>query len=130
MKTKLITTIIAAILLICAVVPRVSADDKPAAKQRYEYAIIKYDGPDRIQIMYPNQKVDMYRVFDKGVKLPADAKQEEFCVTYAVNELAKDWLGSDPTARHARHAAPRVALTPACPRTCFGAVFLRCRFGV
>ena len=90
MKTKLIATTIAAILLICAIAPRAFAEDKPAAKQRFEYAIIKWDGPDRIQVLYPNQKVDMYRVFEKGAKLPADAKQEEFCVTYAVNELAKD----------------------------------------
>ena len=90
MKIKLLTIIVAAILVVCAVVPRASADDKTAVKQRFEYATIKYDGPDRIQVMYPNQKVEMYRVFEKGVKLPPDAKQEEFCVTYAVNELAKD----------------------------------------
>src|SRR3954464_7770999 len=54
-----------------------NAQDKPVVAQRYEYTLLKWDGPDKIQLFYPD-KFEYYRVFEKGVKLPKNAHDEEF----------------------------------------------------
>lgn len=59
-----------------------------AAKQRYEVAMIKFDGPDRIQYILPN-KTEYVRIF-KDAPLPKDIHDEEYCLTYAANKLAQD----------------------------------------
>lgn len=58
------------------------------ATQTYEYAVIKYDGPDRIQLILPDS-TEFIRVFQTGAKLPKNIHDEEFCVNWAVNHLAK-----------------------------------------
>ena len=75
----------------------VAAQDKLSA-QKYEYALLKYDGPDKIQIFYPD-RFEFMRLFEKGHKLPKDAHDEEFCVATAVNTMAKD--GWEPIQLHA-----------------------------
>ena len=59
------------------------------ALARYEVAMIKWDGPDKIQLITP-QKSEFLRVFKTGVTLPADIHDEEFCLTWAANKLAQD----------------------------------------
>ena len=66
--------------------------------QRYECAIIKYDGPDRIQYITP-EKSETVRLFKTGVELPKDIHDEEFCMMYAANKLAKE--GWEPVTLHA-----------------------------
>ena len=65
---------------------RSAAQDK-AASQKYEYAMIKWDGPDKIQYILP-EKFESVRLGAK-YPLPKDAQPEEYYLTVASNELAK-----------------------------------------
>jgi len=56
---------------------------------RYEVAIVKWDGPDKLQFITP-QKNETMRLFKTGVKLPEDTHDEEFCLTWAANKMAQD----------------------------------------
>ncbi len=58
----------------------------PAA---YEYAIVKWDGPDRLYYNLPQSFV-MVHVRSQGVMIPRDAQEEEWCLTYAANQLAQE----------------------------------------
>lgn len=73
------------------------AQEKPG-RQLYEYALLKWDGPDKVQVFYPD-KFDYFRVFEKGNTLPKNAHDEEYCVNLVVNNLAKD--GWEPIQLHA-----------------------------
>jgi hypothetical protein len=56
--------------------------------QRYEVAIIKWDGSDKLQLITP-QRSEFLRLFQSGVQLPRDIHDEEFCLTWAANKLAQ-----------------------------------------
>ena len=58
-----------------------------AAAQQYEYAMIKWDGPDRIQYILP----DKFEVVRLGKKFPRPdgAQEEEYYLAMATNELAR-----------------------------------------
>lgn len=62
-----------------------SAQDK---MQRYEYAIVKWDGPDRLYYNLPDQ-FKMVHLEEAGTKIPKEAQNEEFCLAVACNEMAK-----------------------------------------
>jgi hypothetical protein len=89
MKNKPLLVIALAVLALCLVGTRLLHAQGRSAPQQYEYAILKWDGPDRIQICYPD-RFESYRVFEKGIGLPKGAHDEEFCVNYGVNLLARD----------------------------------------
>jgi hypothetical protein len=89
MKNKPLLVIALAALALSLVGTRLLHAQDRGARQQYEYAMLKWDGPDRIQICYPD-RFESYRVFEKGVGLPRGAHDEEFCVNYAVNILARD----------------------------------------
>jgi len=61
----------------------------PGAAQKYEVAMIKWDGPDKIQLITP-QKCEFMRVFKNGIQLPPDIHDEEFCLNWAANRLAQE----------------------------------------
>jgi hypothetical protein len=63
------------------------AEARAPQNAKYEYGMILWDKSDRIQIITPedNQRVRVY----KFVKLPHDISEEEFCVTWAINSVAK-----------------------------------------
>lgn len=65
--------------------------------QKYEVAVIKFDGPDRIQYLLPgnSQKV---RIFEEA-PLPKGIQDEAYCLAYAANKLAKD--GWEPVSMDA-----------------------------
>jgi hypothetical protein len=65
----------------------VRAQDKPAA--RYEYAILKWDGPDRLFYNLP-YKFEIVHLSKTGVIVPRDAQEEEYCLVAGCNRLAKD----------------------------------------
>jgi hypothetical protein len=67
---------------------RSGAQDR-AGMQPWEYAIVKWDGPDKVQYILPN-KFDYVRMFEEGRPLPKNAENEEFCLTMAANKLAKE----------------------------------------
>lgn len=70
------------VLLLLAVGSRAFGADN------YEYAMIKWDGPDRLGVIYPD-RAELVRVF-KIVKPPPDITEEEFCLTWGANKLAKE----------------------------------------
>ncbi|HYR42424.1 MAG TPA: hypothetical protein VER98_05345 [Terriglobia bacterium] len=82
---KHVLLIAAGVLLISGIVPAADKSDAP----RYEYAIIKWDGPDRIYYNLPD-KFELVHIRNQGVTIPKEAQEEEFCLTYAANQLAKD----------------------------------------
>ncbi len=107
MKNKTLVAITVVILAVWAEGTRfLHAQDKPV-HQRYEYALLKWDGPDRIQIFYPD-KFDSFRVFEKGNVLPKNAHDEEFCVNLVVNDLARE--GWEPIQLHATRVMLRRAV--------------------
>jgi hypothetical protein len=71
---------------------------EPAATQRYECAMIKWDGPDKVALIYPDHS-EVVRVF-KSAKLPADVTEEEFCLTWGANKLALE--GWEPVNLNSR----------------------------
>lgn len=83
------------------------AQDKPATTARYEYGMIKWDGPDKLQFLTP-QKTEFLRAFKSGVQVPADMHDEEVCVLWAVNRMAKD--GWEVVTLHATRVMMRRAL--------------------
>jgi len=59
-----------------------------AVSHNWECAMIKWDGPDKLGIIYPDH-AEVVRVF-KSTKLPPDITEEEFCLTWGANKLAKE----------------------------------------
>ncbi len=87
-KTMLAVVLLSAAMLGAIHNPAWAADPAgPAAK--WEYAVVKWDGPDRIYYNLPD-KFELVHLKDLGVKIPGDAQQEEFCLAWAANKLSKD----------------------------------------
>ena len=63
------------------------AQDKPAA--RYEYAIVKWDGPDRLFYNLPG-RFELVHLEKQGTQIPKDAQDEEYCLAVGCNIMAKD----------------------------------------
>lgn len=74
------------------------APAQSASVTKYEYAMAKWDGPDRVQYILPD-KFQEVRLFEKH-PLPKGAQAEEFCLTTAANELAKE--GWEPVNLNSR----------------------------
>lgn len=63
------------------------AQDKASAK--YEYAIVKWDGPDRLFYNLPGS-FELAHLRKDGVEIPKDTQEEEWCLMFAANKMAKD----------------------------------------
>ena len=83
---KKYTLIVLAIALLAFVGLQAQNKSEPGA---YEYAIVKWDGPDRLYYNLPQSFV-MVHVRSQGVTIPRDAQEEEWCLAYAANQLAKE----------------------------------------
>ena len=79
-------------LMLCAAAASV------ARAENYEYAMIKWDGPDKLAMIYPD-RAEIVRVF-KMAKLPSDVSEEEFCLTWGANKLGKE--GWEPVNLNSR----------------------------
>ena len=74
----------------CVVMPSYSfAQDKAANHQLYEYAIVKWDGPDRLYYNLPDDKLEIVHLEKDGVTIPKDADAEQYCLSIAANRMAK-----------------------------------------
>ena len=60
-----------------------------SAAEQYECAMIKWDGPDKLAIIYPD-RAETIRVFKVAQQPPSDVQPEEFCLTWGANKLAKE----------------------------------------
>lgn len=57
---------------------------------RPEYAVIKWDGSDKVSINYPG-KSEIMHVFElSGSRTPKEMQDEEFCLAWMANKLAQD----------------------------------------
>jgi hypothetical protein len=65
-----------------------TAQDRGAA-QRYECALIKWDGNDKIHLNLPDKSL-IWRAYESGERTPKEMAEEEYCLTWAANKLAKD----------------------------------------
>ena len=74
-------------ILTCLLVAGVTPNAQESART-YEYAIVKWDGPDRLYYNLPGQ-FEFVQMKDRKVPIPKDAQPEEFWLAYAANELAK-----------------------------------------
>jgi hypothetical protein len=81
-----------------AVVVSMRAQEK-AHPAKYEYAIVKWDGPDRLYWNLPN-KFEMTHLEKQGITVPKEAENEEFCLAAASNIMAKD--GWEPVNLNSR----------------------------
>ena len=88
MKNNKSTLIAIAAAALLSVVWLANAQPRNAV-QKYEVAMIKWDGGDKLQFITP-EKSEMIRLFKTGVDLPRDIRDEEFCLTWAANKLAQE----------------------------------------
>ena len=98
MNRKLLLSLAALALFSLTVVLLVRAQEHAAATPRFECAMIKWDGPDKLALIYADH-AEVIRVF-KSAKLPADMTEEEFCLTWGANKLAQ--LGWEPVNLNSR----------------------------
>ena len=94
------------VLASCVVLP-VSAQDKAP---KFEYAIVKWDGPDRLYKNLPGNKLEVVRLEKLGITVPKEAQDEEFCLSVAANLMAKD--GWEAVNLNSRRILLRRPVTP------------------
>src|SRR5258706_434126 len=88
---KKIICLATALVIVGIALLSVRAQEKPAGSPalKYEYAIVKWDGPDRLFYNLPN-KFEMVHLEKIGITIPREAQEEEFCLAVACNIMAKD----------------------------------------
>lgn len=74
----------------CLAMPTSFAQDTAAKHHYYEYAIVKWDGPDRLYYNLPNDEFKLVHLEQDGVKIPKEADNEQYCLSIAANRMAKD----------------------------------------
>jgi hypothetical protein len=84
---KKIICVVSLVLLGCFALPTISSAQDKVAK--YEYAVVKWDGPDRLFYNLPD-KFEVVHLEKTGVTIPKEANAEEYCLTLAANKMAKD----------------------------------------
>lgn len=87
MKKPALLLLLPAILLVLALIQSSTAQAPANATARWEYGILKWDGPDRTYYNLPG-KFELVHLRDKGVDVPKNAQEEEFYLTWAANEMA------------------------------------------
>ncbi len=98
MNQKLIGLTCAVAFACLGAVWLIKAQPTQTAVARFECAMIKWDGPDKLAIIYPD-RAEVVRVF-KSAKLSADVSEEEFCLTWGANKLVKE--GWEPVNLNSR----------------------------
>ena len=67
-----------------------STAQEKASSHRCEFAIVKWDGNDKVCVNLPG-KAEILRVYDlSGDRTPKEMQEEEFCLTWMANKMAKD----------------------------------------
>jgi hypothetical protein len=87
MKKLIIIAVMAGAAVLWNMHPGVAQDKAAAAK--YEYGIVKWDGPDRLFYNLP-EKFELAHLAKSGVQIPHDAQEEEWCLAYAANQMARE----------------------------------------
>jgi hypothetical protein len=63
------------------------AQSRAAAK--FEYAIVRWEEPDRLYYNYPDGRSELVYLLKTGQKIPESASAQEYCLAQACNFLAK-----------------------------------------
>ena len=67
-----------------------STAQEKSLPQHYEYAVIKWDGNDKVCVNLPN-KSEILHVYElSGSRTPKEMQEEEFCLAFMANKLAKE----------------------------------------
>lgn len=104
---------LSALVIACLLASDGRAQTTAKAVQVYEYAVVKWDGPDRIYYNLPD-KFELVHLKKIGIEIPRDAQNEEFCLAWAANKLAKEgWEAVNLDSR--RILLRRSLLRPASP---------------
>jgi len=106
MNKLLIAAALGIIAVVCGTTLLLRAQDKPAA--RFEYAIVKWDGPDRLYYNLPD-RFELVHSEKQGVKVARDAEEEEFYLTVACNRMARE--GWEPINLNSRRVLFRRAVS-------------------
>ena len=85
MKKTIILALLLAAGVFCGAYRITAQSGQNPAK--YEYATVKWDGPDRLYYNLPD-KFELVHLTKVGVKIPSDAQEEEWCLAYAANKMA------------------------------------------
>jgi len=56
---------------------------------KFEYAIVKWDGPDRLYYNLPDKFEMVHITKSGGIRIPNEAQEEEWCLAYAANKMAE-----------------------------------------
>ena len=89
MKRLILALAILSLVACVCLTPTALAQGSPNPGARWEFAVVKWDGPDRIYYNLPD-KFEMVHLKDLGVEIPKEAQQEEFCLAWAANKMAAD----------------------------------------
>jgi hypothetical protein len=90
MRNTTLLTIGTAALAVWLGASLLSTAQERVSARRYEVAVIKYDGNDKVCVNLPN-KSEILHVFDlSGSRPPRDMQDEEYCLAWMANKLAKD----------------------------------------
>ena len=66
-----------------------TAQEKAPARQ-FEYAVIKWDGTDKVCVNLPG-KAEILHVYEmSGSRTPKEMQEEEFCLAFMANKMAKE----------------------------------------
>jgi len=84
---KILMTAPLALVALIWVINSGRAQDKTPPK--YDYAVLKWDGPDRLYYNMP-EHFEMEHLEKKGIKIPSEAQNEEWCLAYGANQLSKE----------------------------------------
>ena len=108
-KTTLLAIGITALVVWLGASLFTTAQEK-TSPQRFEFAVIKWDGTDKVCVNLPS-KSDIQHVFDlSGTRTPKDMPDEEFCLAWMANKLAKE--GWEVAAFDSRRLVFRRSVSP------------------
>jgi len=80
-----------------------------ASSQHNEYAIVKWDGSDKVCVNLPG-KSEIWHVYElSSSRTPKEMQEEEFCLAWTANKLAKE--GWEVAAFDSRRLVFRRAVT-------------------
>jgi hypothetical protein len=83
---KKLITVALLVLVGCFAMPSFSSAEDKVAK--FEYAVVKWDGPDRLYYNLPD-KFELVHLEKIGVTIPKEADNEQYCLAVAANTMAK-----------------------------------------
>ena len=88
-KTTLFAVGIAALVVWLGASLLGKAQEK-ASPQHFEFAVIKWDGNDKVCVNLPNRS-EIAHVYELcSTRTPKEMQEEEFCLAFMANKLAKD----------------------------------------